>query len=1492
MGTQGSGDGELWNPFGVAVDSTGNVYVADTNNCRIQKFAQKILLTANFSANVTSGTAPFTVQFTDLSNGSPTSWNWSFGDGSLSSLQHPAHTYTTTGSYTVSLNATNAAGSNVSIRVNYITVTGSVAPVADFTANVTSGTVPLAVKFTDTSPGSPTGWAWFFGDENWTPPWTQVNASAGWSIRQGHTSVVMPDGSIVLMGGVDSSGTKNDVWRSTDNGATWMQVTASAGWSTRRSHSSVAMSDGSIVLTGGEVNAWDGGPYKNDTWRSTDNGATWTQVNVSAGWSARSGHSSVAMSDGSIVLMGGRDESNNLKNDVWQSTDNGATWTEVTASAGWTAREDHSSVVIPDGSIVLMGGYEGRSINDVWRSTDNGATWSLVTSSAGWSARYMHSSVVMPDSSIVMEGGDTGSGNFKNDMWRSTDNGVTWTQLTPSAGWSARSGHSSVAMPDGSIVLMGGQDSNGYKNDVWCFVPTGSSAQNPSHTFTKPGIYPVTLQAYNTYGSNSTRKTGYIAVTGSLTPVADFTANVTSGTVPLAIKFTDTSTGSPIGWAWFFGDENWTPPWTQVNASAGWSIRQGHTSVVMPDGSIVLMGGVDSSGTKNDVWRSTDNGATWMQVTASAGWSTRRSHSSVAMSDGSIVLTGGEVNAWDGGPYKNDTWRSTDNGATWTQVNVSAGWSARSGHSSVAMSDGSIVLMGGRDESNNLKNDVWQSTDNGATWTEVTASAGWTAREDHSSVVIPDGSIVLMGGYEGRSINDVWRSTDNGATWSLVTSSAGWSARYMHSSVVMPDSSIVMEGGDTGSGNFKNDMWRSTDNGVTWTQLTPSAGWSARSGHSSVAMPDGSIVLMGGQDSNGYKNDVWCFVPTGSSAQNPSHTFTKPGIYPVTLQAYNTYGSNSTRKTGYVNASEPVPVASFNANKTSGTAPLTVQFTDKSTNNPTSWLWNATNITGNKTPVTFSTVQSPVQVFGIGNFSIALKATNSGGSGVSTQVMFINVSEPVPLANFSADKTSGTAPLTVQFTDKSTNNPTSWLWNATNITGNKTPVTFSTVQSPVQVFGIGNFSIALKATNSGGSGVSTQVMFINVSEPVPLANFSADKTSGTAPLTVQFTDKSTNNPTSWLWNATNITGNKTPVTFSTVQSPVQVFGIGNFSIALKATNSGGSGVSTQVMFINVSEPVPLANFSADKTSGTAPLTVQFTDKSTNNPTSWLWNATNITGNKTPVTFSTVQSPVQVFGIGNFSIALKATNSGGSGVSTQVMFINVSEPVPLANFSADKTSGTAPLTVQFTDKSTNNPTSWLWNATNITGNKTPVTFSTVQSPVQVFGIGNFSIALKATNSGGSGVSTQVMFINVSEPVPLANFSANVTSGLLPRTIKFLDTSTNSPIAWNWSFGDGAYSSLKNPVHTYLKAGNHTVTLTASNAGGANTTVKDRYIVIYPKGDFNHNWQVDIGDVTLVAYMVVGRVPVILPDADFNDNAFVDIGDAAKIAWFKVGKIPAL
>lgn len=79
-------------------------------------------LVANFTVNGTAGNVPLTVQFTDISDGDPILWSWSFGDGIVSTLRDPEHTYTAPGTFSVSLTVANAGGPSGLTKPGLITV--------------------------------------------------------------------------------------------------------------------------------------------------------------------------------------------------------------------------------------------------------------------------------------------------------------------------------------------------------------------------------------------------------------------------------------------------------------------------------------------------------------------------------------------------------------------------------------------------------------------------------------------------------------------------------------------------------------------------------------------------------------------------------------------------------------------------------------------------------------------------------------------------------------------------------------------------------------------------------------------------------------------------------------------------------------------------------------------------------------------------------------------------------------------------------------------------------------------------------------------------------------------------------------------------------------------------------------------------------------------------------------------------------------------------
>jgi hypothetical protein len=115
--------------------------------------------TADFSIDAS---ADPTVAFTDASTNSPTSWDWSFGDGNTDNVANPSNTYAANGSYTVCLTAGNAVGSDTECKM--VDITGVLFPPSVAWSVDTSGD-PTFV-FSDASSGSPDAWAWDFGDGN------------------------------------------------------------------------------------------------------------------------------------------------------------------------------------------------------------------------------------------------------------------------------------------------------------------------------------------------------------------------------------------------------------------------------------------------------------------------------------------------------------------------------------------------------------------------------------------------------------------------------------------------------------------------------------------------------------------------------------------------------------------------------------------------------------------------------------------------------------------------------------------------------------------------------------------------------------------------------------------------------------------------------------------------------------------------------------------------------------------------------------------------------------------------------------------------------------------------------------------------------------------------------------------------------------------------------------------------------------------------------
>jgi len=459
-------------------------------------------------------------------------------------------------------------------------------------------------------------------------------------------------------------------------------------------------------------------------------------------------------------------------------------------------------------------------------------------------------------------------------------------------------------------------------------------------------------------------------------------------------------------------------------------------------------------------------------------------------------------------------------------------------------------------------------------------------------------------------------------------------------------------------------------------------------------------------------------------------------------------------------SSAPAPVAGFTTDRTSGLVPLEVQFTDQSGNLPISWAWDFNN-----DGVVDSTEQNPSYTFTtIGTYTVKLTATNGGGSNPIVKSDLITVSPVPPVAAFTATPVSGYTPLTVTFTDASTGTaPRTYAWDFNN-----DGIVDSTEQNPSYTYvSAGTFSVILTVTNGGGSNSIVKAGYITVSPVPPVSAFTATPTSGYTPLTVTFTDASTGTvPRTYAWDFNN-----DGVVDSTEQNPSYTYtSAGIYTVKLTVTNAAGSDEEIKTDYVTAKPAVgPLAAFTATPTSGYTPLTVQFTDTSTGTaPLTYAWDFNN-----DGVVDSTEKNPSYTYtSVGSFSVKLTVTNPAGTDDEVKTGYIATASPTaPVAAFTATPTSGTVPLTVQFTDASTGTaPLTYAWDFNN-----DGVVDSTNQNPSYTYPVtGTYSVKLTVTNKGGSNTVVKTGNIIVKSGL-VAAFTATPASGTVPLTVQFTDQS---------------------------------------------------------------------------------------------------------------------
>ena len=336
--------------------------------------------------------------------------------------------------------------------------------------------------------------------------------------------------------------------------------------------------------------------------------------------------------------------------------------------------------------------------------------------------------------------------------------------------------------------------------------------------------------------------------------------------------------------------------------------------------------------------------------------------------------------------------------------------------------------------------------------------------------------------------------------------------------------------------------------------------------------------------------------------------------------------------------------------------------------------------------------------------------------------------------------------------------------------------------------------------------------------PPPVADFTASPTSGPAPLTVQFTNLSKGEITDYRWDFGDGTTSTECDPRHTYQDP------GTYTVSLTVRGPGGEDTERKPDFIRVSAvPAPVADFTASPTSGPAPLTVRFTNFSRGEITSYYWNFGDGTTSTERDPQHTYQEP------GSYTVSLTVRGPGGEDTATKPDFIQVLPARAVFTIVDVTVEPSIPTvgelaTIRSTIENTGNAKGTDRVSLYIDGAfKASQTLTLEPGARRViffnytfFEEKEYQVEIKTSDDSRS-ITIPVR----RPPKPIARFRAEPKSGPAPLTVRFTNLSENFTSSF-WEFGDGATSTETNPVHTYRRAGEYTVTLTVRGPGGEDST----------------------------------------------------------------------
>jgi PKD repeat protein len=403
------------------------------------------------------------------------------------------------------------------------------------------------------------------------------------------------------------------------------------------------------------------------------------------------------------------------------------------------------------------------------------------------------------------------------------------------------------------------------------------------------------------------------------------------------------------------------------------------------------------------------------------------------------------------------------------------------------------------------------------------------------------------------------------------------------------------------------------------------------------------------------------------------------------------------------------------------------------------------------------------------------------------------------------------------------------------------------IQTSFTYSGQGSYTVLLRVTDNYGQ-TDTDTCTIVVNNP-PVASFTYSPTEPEIVDVIEFVDTSTDDDgtlLSWYWNfGDGTTSYETNPTHQYSQT-------GTYQVSLTVTDNNGADDTTTIS-IDVTDNYrpPIANAGMDKIINSGEK-INFDAHlssacSVSEIVTYQWDFENdgifdAQGVQTSFTYSEK---------GVYTVLLKVTDNYGE-TDTDTCIINVTNSLPSSSFTLSPTTPTILDTISFSETCSDSDgslVSWYWDFDD-------GTTSTERNPSHQYSRkGTYHVSLKATDNDNDWKITTIP-VTVLNIQPTAVFTASSSTPIIGDTVDFSDNSTDPEEAITerfWDFGDGSFSTTKNPSHMFETTGDYQVTLTVTDDEGETDTTSIMVHVSEPS--ILQEYQVPIIIVAAVAIAAV-------------------------------------